>query len=255
MKEKKESEEEVNKFLMDFIDWDLRRKGENNFFIDILNKYNCKKVFNSAVGDGYDTVNLVEAGFEVTNNEIDSVFLRQAIKNAASQGIRLENILRHDWREIPDKLKNSYDGLICLGNSITYLMNRKDQLVALKNFNKILKPKGIAVIDSRNYDYMLDERKHILKDPINNFRYSGKYYYGGSVIKGYPVVIEDDKVVLEYLNLKTKEKAYLTLYPFRRKELIELMNEAGLKITETYGDFKINRSEGADFYQFIGRKQ
>jgi hypothetical protein len=102
---------------------------------------------------------------------------------------------------------------------------------------------------------MLDKRKQILKDPLNNFKYSGEYYYGGSKIRGYPVIIESSRIVMEYLNLSTGKKTHLELYPFRRKELIELMSEAGLKVIEAYGDFKINKIEGADFYQFVGRKQ
>jgi len=247
-------EEEVNKFLIDFIDWDNRKKGEKNFFVNLLNRYKCKKVFNSALGDGYDTINLVKAGFNVTSNEIDSTFLEEAEKNAKKHGLELK-LTKHDWRELPNKLKNKFDALICLGNSLTYMMTKKDQLTVLKNFKKILEPGGIAVIDTRNYDYMLDEKEHILKNPIKNFRYSGKYYYGGNVIKGYPIIIEDKRVVLEYLNIKTGKKAHLELYPLRKKELIELMNSSGLKVIEAYGDFKLNKIKGVDFYQVVGIKK
>jgi len=246
--------EEVNKFLIDFINWENRRKGENNFFVNLLNRYKCKYIFNSALGDGYDTVNLIKAGFKVTSNEIDSIFIKEAKQNAKKQDLELK-LTDYDWRAIPNKLNNSFDALICLGNSLTYIMTRKDQFTVLKNFRKILKPQGIAIIDTRNYDYMLDERRHILKDPINNFRYSGKYYYGGGTIKGYPIVIEEKRVILEYLNMKTSKKVHLELYPFRRRELIDLMNRSGLRVIETYGDFKLNKIKEADFYQFVGRKE
>jgi len=246
---------ETNKFLMDFINWDLRKKGEKNFFIELLKKYNCKTVFNSALGDGYDTINLMKTGFQVISNEVDPTFREQAKQNAAQQGIKLENILDYDWRAMPDSLSNSCDALICLGNSIAYLMNRKDQLSALTNFYKILRPGGIAVIDTRNYDYMLDQREHILKDPLHNFSYSGKYYYGGDKIKGYPIIIEPKRVIMEYLHLDTGKKTHLELYPFRRKEFMRIMNDSGLKVIESYGDFNATKVEGADFYQIIGRKE
>ena len=247
-------EEEVNKFLLDFIDWENRRKGEKNFLINLLNRYNCKKVFNSALGDGYDTINLMKAGFDVISNEIDSIFTKEAEQNVKKQGLELK-LTEYDWREIPNKLKNKFDALICLGNSLTYMMTKKDHLTVLKNFKKILKPRGITVIDTRNYEYMFNEKEHILKNPIKNFRYSGRCYYGGNTIKAYPVVIEDKKVILEYLNLKTGKKAHLELYPFRKKELISLMKETGLKVVESYGDFKLNNDYKVDFYQFVGRKE
>ena len=55
----------------DFVDWDNRRRGENGFLPTQLKRFNCKKVLDVALGDGVDTIYLLQQGFEVESNEVD----------------------------------------------------------------------------------------------------------------------------------------------------------------------------------------
>lgn len=253
--QKDHEEKEYADLLLDFIDWPKRAGGENGFFAKILREHGCRTVFDSCLGDGYDAFSLIRQGLEVTGNEYDPLFREKAITNAKELGIRLDLTPGYDWRDIPDHLDEKFDAVICLGNALTYMMTRSEQELATHNFHKILRPGGIAIIDHRNYDYMLDEREHILADPRKNFRYSGNYYYCGDKVGGYPVSITDEAVVMEYDNTARHQRAHLTLYPFRRNEVIGLMEGQGLHVVGTYGDFQLDRIDGVDFFQHVGRKE
>ena len=63
---------------------------------------------------------------------------------------------------------DGFDALLCLGNSFANLLNQKDHHLALENFQKLLKPGGILVIDHRNFDYILEHGKA----PIHNIYYN-----------------------------------------------------------------------------------
>ncbi len=239
----------------EFIDWPKRIKGEDGFFAKLLRRYGCNKIFDASMGDGFDTIQLINAGFDVTSNEIDPAFVKQAVENIHAHSLNPPTIHTYDWRDLPDTLKDSHDAVLCLGNSLTYMMTHDEQLQVVRNFTKTARPEGLVVIDHRNYDHMLEERDHILKDPEKNFKYSKKFYYCSDTVAGFPVKIEDDHIVMRYVHRPSGKKGDLTFYPLRRQEVIEVMEDAGLVVVESYGDFRLDDIGKVDFYQHIGVKR
>jgi SAM-dependent methyltransferase len=236
----------------DFINWEKRRKGENGFLLKTLRKHSCRTVFDACLGDGADSIYLLKNGFSVTSNDLDKLFIQKALQNAKKNRVKLA-VTSYDWRRLDKHLpQNKFDAVLCLGNSLTYLFKSADQLKALRNFRRILKPNGILIIDERNYQYMLDKREEILKK--QKFQYSGKYVYCGDTVHGKPIEISDKKVRMEYTDEKTGKIGYLTLYPFKRRELLNLLKETEFSTIEQYSDYKKGFKRNSDFYQYIGLK-
>lgn len=248
--EKHKTPKGVVNFWTEFVDWKKREMGYNNFFINKLKEYKCKKILDTCLGDGFDSINLIENGFQVFSNEIDNNFKNMAIKNAKERMIKLE-VSSCDWRELSKYYTDQFDGLICLGNSLTYLLKKEDQLKALEEMFKIIKNGGILIIDQRNYDYILDKREKILN---GEFNYSKKYYYCSDKISGYPIEINNDYIIIGYGYNNKKIEQSLKLYPFRVEELRLLLKKVGFKKVETYYDFKKEKPEHFDFVQHIAVK-
>ena len=236
----------------DFINWKKRRQGENGFLINTLKKFQCQKIFDACFGDGADSIHLLKNGFNVTSNEIDYLFIQKAKENAIKHNVTL-NITKYDWRDINKHFEdNSFDAVLCLGNSLTYLFEKKDQLKTIKNFLKIIKDDKILIIDERNYQSILDNREQILNK--GEFQYSGKYVYCGDEVHGKPVEITDYKVRFEYQDERNQKKGYLVFYPFKKGELWNLLKEAGFTKIEQYSDYKKGFYPDADFYQYVCQK-
>lgn len=232
----------------EFIDWDKRRVGEDGFLAEKLKQNNVRKVFDSSLGDGCDSIYLLKEGFDVTSNEIDNVFLNKARQNALADGVEL-NLTYLDWRNLDKELtEESFDAVICLGNSLTYLFKEEDQLQALEQFKKILRKSGILIVDERNFQYILDNKDEILK---GNFKYSGNYVYCGDKVHGVPIEIKSKKVRMEYTHSETGKKGYLTLYPFKRGEMKGLLERTGFPSIKQFSDYKEGENPEADFYQYI----
>ena len=246
-------EDERNQKLLaeiwgDYINWPKRRKGENGWLVKQLKKYNCQKIFDSAAGDGCDAIYLIKEGFDVIANEIDQFFAQKVLANARKENIQLE-ILNLDWIELTKEIPGqSFDAVLCLGNSLTCLFERKKQLAALKQFHAILKDRGILIIDERNYQYYLDNRKQVLKGDLH---YSGNYLYCGQDVHSRPIEIEDDRIKFELFNERTRKKAYWTVYPFKRGELKKLLEETGFSKIEQYSDYQLGEKHGAEFYFYV----
>lgn len=234
----------------DFIDWDKRRAGEEGFLLEQLK--NCQKIFDACLGDGADSIHLLQNGFDVTSNDLDETFIRKAQANAEKNNVKLK-ITQHDWRDLDEHFENNiFEAVICLGNSLTYLFKKDEQLKTLKNFLAILKTDGALIIDERNYQYILDNREEILHH--EQFEYTGRYVYCGNKVHGKPIEISDEKVKMEYTDDTSDKKGYLVLYPFKQGELLNLLKEAKFADIKQYSDYQEGFNPRADFYQYVCKK-
>ena len=235
-----------------YIDWPARRKGENGFLENTLRQNNCKTIFNAALGDGCDTIHLLKNGFDVTNNEIDLLFMRKALENAALKNVSL-NITQYDWCSDLSRHfgEGKFDAVLCVGNSLTYIFRKKDRMKTLEGFYKILRPGGILLIDERNYQYILDNRNEILR---GNFRYSGKYVYCGKTVKHIPIKITNRLVRMKYEDMQTGKTAFLDLLPFKEGQMKAEIQKASFCDIKQFSDYKEGFDKNADFFQYVARK-
>jgi len=250
------------------IDWDRRKEGEGDFFTDLLRRHNCQKVFDSAAGVGYDSVQLQLSGFSVISNEIDPFFQEKADKHAREHDIKLKWTEGFSWTELQYKSQYSakpqygkhdgwFDAVLCTGNSLALELNPANQRESIIGLHSILKTGGLLIIDSRNYERILWERTRILEDPKKNFPFTGRYYYTNPSVTDVPVEIHQDRVIFEAANNKGVS-ARFELYPFKMLELFYLLKTCGFLNVQVYEDFKpfygITGSE-CDFFQYAAIKK
>lgn len=188
-----------------------RWKTEIPFLLEHLKKYEKPKVFDSALGAGVTSIGLKLAGInDIISNEIDEEFRKVALENAKKYGVTL-TITQYDWRDIPDELAETFDAVLCLGNSLSCLFKKEDRMKAIKNFKKILKPGGMLVIDERNYDKILETYK--LKGEC--ILDTNVVYCGTDKVECKVIYASDSMVVFQYTHKQTGKRAHIVAYPFK----------------------------------------
>ena len=210
----------------ELIDWDRRAMAEGCFFIDQLRERGVEKVLDVAAGTGFHSVQLLEAGFEVTSADGNPVMLAKAFENARRRGHILRTI-HADWRWLNRSVHDLYDAVICLGNSFTHLHVENDRRKALAEFYATLRHDGVLILDQRNYDALLDHQVR----PTHN------YYYCGEKVRAEPEHIDAGLARFRY-SFPDGSVFHLNMFPLRRSYLHRLMREVGFQRLETYGDFK-----------------
>lgn len=227
------------------IGWQGRARSEGGFFEDLLNQHNCRRVADIATGTGFHAIMLADQGYEVTASDGVKAMVDKTQENARQMNVGLKDAQVADWREL-DKVfaPNSFDAILCLGNAFTHLFDEDDRKTALTAIRNVLAPNGIAIIDHRNYDKILDQ----------GYDSKHQYYYVGSGVEVRPVNIQDDMVRFKY-EYEDGNSFYLTLFPLRQNYMMNLMEEAGFASVTNYGDFR-KRFDPADvdFLQVVGRK-
>jgi len=245
----------------EFVDSDARMGNrEGRVILDHLDRESGSRkiakeelrVFDAAMGVGSESVFLLKEGFQVISNEIDWTLISHARRHAEAKGVSLE-FDRHDWRHFEQKLPQaSQDVVLCLGNSLTCLLNPKEMVKALKGMHSILKPGGLLIIDERNYRDMLKREKEMLGD---EFLFPGSFVYCGQEIKATPIEImgASDVAILGYYD-GTRLVGTFSVYCYDHGEFESLLNEAGLTVEQTYWDFDSKEEERAEFVTYAARR-
>src|SRR5690606_13267109 len=225
------------------IDWEGRAESEGQFFIDILKKRGKHKILDVATGTGFNSVQLLKAGFDVTSVDGSAEMLSKAFANARDHNFVLQTV-HADWRWLNKDVHGKFDAIVCLGNSFTHLFDEGDRRRALAEFYAALKYDGILIIDQRNYDSILDE----------GFNSKHTYYYCGDRVTAEPEHVDDSLARFRY-RFPDNSEFHLNMFPLRKAYMRNLLLEAGFQKVTTYADFQETYQEhDPDFFIHIAEK-
>jgi ubiquinone/menaquinone biosynthesis C-methylase UbiE len=212
----------------ELIDWDRRRASEAGFFESILNNNGAHTVLDIACGTGYHTVNLRLNDFQVTGSDGSANMVSKAKENAERFGQKDARLVEAQWTSLSDVFTDEkFDAIICLGNAFTHLFNDDERRKALAEIYGLLKNHGVAIIDHRNYDTMLDK----------GFSSKHQSYYLGETVDVQPETVSEEQVRLQY-SYSDGSVHHLTVCPIRQDHLTNLLHETGFQKVDRYGDFK-----------------
>ena len=227
----------------ELIDWGARAQSEGQFFIEILKGRGKAKILDVATGTGFHSVQLLNAGFDVTSADGNAEMLTKAFENGRNRGLVLQTV-HADWRWLNKDVHGKFDAIVCLGNSFTHLFNEEDRRRALAEFYAALKYDGVLIIDQRNYDTILD----------HGFSSKHKYYYCGEQVTAEPEHVDDSLVRFRYA-FPDQSEFHLNLFPLRKAYMRNLLRESGFQKIKTYGDFQETYEETEpDFFVHIVEK-
>ena len=219
----------------ELIDWQRRVEAENNFFQDILKAHGVETVLDIACGTGFHAVTLKADGFQVTAADGAPTMLAQARENAQRLGIDDLRFVEAEWTRLGESFAGErFDAVICLGNAFTHLFDEGDRILALSEVYQLINKDGIAIIDQRNYDSILD----------NGFSSKHQFYYLGANVAVRPEELSEDLLKMRY-EYADGEVHFLTICPIRQEYLTSLLLGAGFRAVNRYGDF----IEGYDLYE------
>jgi len=226
---------------------DSRMVIEAPFLKKNLSLNKSSKVYDVCLGTGATTIGLKRLGINhIISNDIDDEMIKIAKKHALEEDVSLI-IDKYDWREMGDTSMGNADAILCLGNSLTYIMRPHEHERIINLFYGMLNEGGKLAIDIRNYTELLR----------GNFQNKGTGPYKEmESISIDPILVHTDMAVLRYgLKDGSVEKTDLLLYPFKDGEIECWMRNSGFKDIKIYGDYKEKfDSKTVDFYTIIGTK-
>lgn len=222
------------------VSWDKRLKNEAPFFQKLFEENRVKKILDLACGSGHHSIFFAKAGYQVTGVDLSEKMLQIARKN--SKGVSDVRFVKTGFLKVYPKLKERFDAVMCLGNSLPHLLSKRDLKKTLQNIYNLLNPGGILILQNRNYDKIL--KKMIRFMPPNITDQEGERIVFLRLLDFFK-----DRVVFNLVTFRQKEGKWsfqtksTYLRPILRKEIENLLKGVGFKERKFYGDYNFSPFE------------
>ena len=222
-----------------------------NYIEGIFERYDKepKKILEMACGTGNLSYYLGKKGYRLTCFDLSSDMLSKAYDKLR----KFKNVRLMNQNMIHFNLKESFDSVISICDSVNYITEKEDLLKTFKNVWNHLEDDGIFIFDINSH-YKL---KHIIgnntfiEDREDVF-YSWQNYYDDNkdICEFYLTFFySEDGECFERFDEEHIEKAY------EENEIIELLKEAGFKTIESFQAFGFEKvKEETERINFIAIK-
>lgn len=208
----------------------LQTEKETEFISRVLHLPIGSKILDIPCGHGRHSVALACRGYDITGQDINPFFIKEAAKKAKSVGVDL-SLICADMRKIP--FVGVFDASINMFSSFGYLESDKEDLKVLLQINRALKIGATFILDVINREIVI-----------------GKYQEREvlSLLDGSSLVIErrfdlftgrniEKRTRIEAATGKELRKTFLCMRMYSLPELIAMLKAAGFKVMSVFGGY------------------
>lgn len=201
---------------------------EAQVFMDNITNYlnlpEDAKILDLACGKGRHSIYLNQLGYDVTGADLSENSISEASKFSNNK----LHFTVHDMR-IP--FDEKFDAIFNLFTSFGYFENDEDNLTTLQAIKESLSEYGFAVIDFMNVHHVINNLVPEETKTVEGIEFKIKRYVKDNHI--FKEIDFEDKG--EKFHFVEKVQA-LTLQDFE-----EMMEEAGIFLLDTFGDYKLKK--------------
>lgn len=194
-------------------------------------------VLDSACGTGMHAIALAQNGYRTAGADLSPKMVECARENARQAGVTVRFEAAGFGELAPTFGTQSFDALLCLGNSLPHLLSEAEISRALGDFAACLRPGGMLIVQNRNFDAVVKRRERWMepqsfRDGEREWLFLRFYDYDA-----------DGLISFNIVNLKRDEGQSWTqqvmttrLRPLLQAETVRLLGNAGFHDTACYGD-------------------
>ena len=130
----------------------LTPEGTAAAFSELVSLPPGSRLLDCACGIGQLAVGLALGGFGVVASDASPAMVQRTAQLAAEHGVEVPAITCA-WEDLtPEGVGGSFNAVFCVGNSLTHAPGRDARRVALTAMASVLRPNGLLVLTSRNWE-------------------------------------------------------------------------------------------------------
>jgi glycine/sarcosine N-methyltransferase len=223
-----------------FVNWPGRLAAELPFLQQTLRAAGARRVLDAACGTGMHAVALAQNGFSLAGADLSAGMVERARANAAAAQVQVPFVAAgfgHLAGVFRAQEIDSFDAVLCLGNSLPHLLDVATLTDALDDFMRCLRPDGVLVLQNRNFDAVLAQRERWMEPQSHHegerewiFLRFYDYDPDGLITFNILMLYRETQVSPWQQALRVTR-----LRPLRQVELIRMVAEAGFGEIACYG--------------------
>lgn len=195
-------------------------------------RFQFSSVLDTACGTGLHSCVLAQMGIKTTGADISLQMLEKAKRNATQLGANVEWI-HSSMQDLPKHCSETFDAVLCLGNSLPHLLTQSDLRKTLSNFAALLKKNGILVAQLLNYTRLLQNGERIINIAQNKDQHIIRFYDFDQHL------IRFNILTFRWIGKKASHKLQSTpLFPYTRELVSDALLSQGFSKVEFYGGMK-----------------
>ncbi len=231
-----------------FVNWEARLAVEIPFLASELGPQEPTdpdqiSVLDAACGTGQHVMALKQLGFRCAGADYSARMVETAQRNAKASHLEIP-FKQAGFGELSEAFgTDSFDRLICLGNSLPHVLDEAHMLTTLADFKAVLRPGGKIILQNRNFDQVL--RAHNRWMPPQTHREGNKTW----IFTRFYDFDPDGRITFNIGTLSAQgggdfqQRIISTrLWPLQQAEMVELLEHAGFTHIRLYGNL-----QGAEF--------
>jgi SAM-dependent methyltransferase len=240
-----------------FVDWLGRLAAELPFIEEQLHAVQDQsapepggayRVLDTACGTGMHAIALAQRGYSVVGTDLSAGMIKRALDNAAAEEVDARFEVA-GFGDLAQTLGGpTFDAILCLGNSLPHLLSQSQLADALSDMATCLRPGGLLMIQNRNFDAVLAQRKRGAEPgagrwmPPQAHQESGKEWLFLRFYDFEP----DGTLVFNVVTLRREaagddwdqQIVATQLWPLKQEELMAALDATGFEAITCWGDMQ-----------------
>jgi ubiquinone/menaquinone biosynthesis C-methylase UbiE len=208
-----------------------------------------RTILDCACGTGIELAHLAGLGSVVTGSDISEAMLAEARSRFDSMGLTIP-LIQSEWKELPSKISERFDLVMCTGNSISHCVDRSEMNLSVRGMAEMLEKEGALVVAVRNWERIVEEnpRFWVLESrPYKNKRVTPVYVWNLNGMSRKATI--ELLFVVDEGGETSFETHTISLRPFPREELVEAFRAANLVETQVIPE------RDDDWYWLTGKRE
>ena len=229
-----------NQFAPDydrFVNWPARLAYEMPFLERLLGgPQSSPRVLDAACGTGRHVLELARRGYHAAGADLEPAMVEQARALAAAQGLEARFAAAGFGDLRATFGAQSFDAVLCLGNSLPHLLDPDALHTALRDFAAVLRSGGLLVVQNRNFDRVMVLRQRWMepqsaRDGEREWLFVRFYDFD-----------PDGRITFHVIRMAREGQAAWVqspmstrLWPLRRADLVPALQADGFTAVEPFG--------------------
>jgi len=220
-----------------FVNWDARLAFEMPLLTETLERHHVERVLDVACGTGHHAIALARHGYQVEASDISPQMIARTNDNAQLAGVDVKTCIA-PLGQTAFQMNEPVDAIICLGNSLPHLLDDKALRQTLDDWNKMLSPGGLAIVQMRNFDRILERQSRYMplerhQNDDGEWLFVRFYDIEGSQIRFHVIRLHRTNNNTPWQPVFGETR----LHAWQHSELVSAFEKAGLTPLQLYGGF------------------